>query len=333
MRTTGSSIMDTAVPQTPDNAPAAIRYAQFQTADPVAAQRFFDDAYESGWHLDWLADGSTLTHRRFDAGPVTVDEMLLDGRFGCEIQSPGPVVVIQPRAGSLVMAGEPMPIADTPLLATSELPCLLQATAAHFHVVRVESSLLRKIAVDRQVPLPQQLQFTSAHPSSRAVVRVWQLALDYVLASFGSAEVVHLPMIVNAGSQLLAAALLETFPSNVNAAEGLVDNPAAPPAFKNAVAFIQRHAGDGIGINDVAAAVSLTPRAVQYLFRQHLETTPTQYLRSVRLHRAHLDLMVGDRSNTTVAAIAQRWGFTHTGRFALLYREIYGQSPHSALRG
>jgi hypothetical protein len=32
-----------------------------------------------------------------------------------------------------------------------------------------------------------------------------------------------------------------------------------------------------------------------------------------------------------VTGIAARWGFAHTGRFAVLYRPMYGQSPHHTL--
>ena len=87
-----------------------------------------------------------------------------------------------------------------------------------------------------------------------------------------------------------------------------------------------------IGINDVAAAVHLTPRAVQYLFRRQLDTTPTEYIRRIRLGRAHQELLAATTSTSTVTEIAQRWGFAHTGRFAVLYRRSYGQSPHTTLR-
>jgi AraC-like DNA-binding protein len=56
------------------------------------------------------------------------------------------------------------------------------------------------------------------------------------------------------------------------------------------------------------------------------------YLRRVRLDHVHRDLRKGDRGSTTVTATAARWGFAHTGRFAVLYRETYGQSPHVTLR-
>ena len=139
-------------------------------------------------------------------------------------------------------------------------------------------------------------------------------------------------MVAAAAAPLLATALLECYPSNVTAQQDLLSDPAVPETLKDAVKFIHRHAASDVGVADVAAAVHLTPRAVQYLFRQRLHTTPTEYLRRVRLHRAHQDLMNGDRSGTTVTAVAQRWGFAHTGRFAVLYRQAYGQSPHTTLK-
>jgi transcriptional regulator GlxA family with amidase domain len=85
-------------------------------------------------------------------------------------------------------------------------------------------------------------------------------------------------------------------------------------------------------VADIADAVRVTPRAVQYMFRRHLDITPLQYLRRLRLHCAHQDLLAADPTIDTVAGIAARWGFAHTGRFAALYRQTYGQSPHTTLR-
>jgi transcriptional regulator GlxA family with amidase domain len=130
---------------------------------------------------------------------------------------------------------------------------------------------------------------------------------------------------------LLAGALLECYPSNVTE-QDLANDPALPETLKDAVGFIHRHAAEDVSINDIATAVHLTPRAVQYLFRRQLDTTPTEYLRKVRLHRAHQDLIAADRASATVTEISQRWGFAHTGRFAVLYRQTYGQSPHTTLK-
>ena len=108
-------------------------------------------------------------------------------------------------------------------------------------------------------------------------------------------------------------------------------NDATPTLLRRAMAYIDDRADTDIAIADVAAHVYATPRAVQYVFRRHLDTTPMKYLRRVRLDRAHRDLVQGDPTVTTVGAVAARWGFAHQGRFARLYRQIYGNSPHRTL--
>ena len=99
-----------------------------------------------------------------------------------------------------------------------------------------------------------------------------------------------------------------------------------------AKAFIDDNAHRDIALDDIANAVYVTPRSVQYMFRKHLDCTPIAYLRQVRLHHAHQDLLSGTRSTTTVTTVASRWGFGHAGRFAVYYRQVYGQSPHTTLR-
>src|SRR6478672_7521453 len=106
-----------------------------------------------------------------------------------------------------------------------------------------------------------------------------------------------------------------------------------PPMLRNAVAFIQENADADIGLDDIAAAVNVSPRSVQYAFRRNLGTTPLEYLRRVRLDRAHRDLKAADPARDTVTAIAGRWGFSHAGRFSLAYKAAFGTAPSDTLRG
>jgi transcriptional regulator GlxA family with amidase domain len=57
------------------------------------------------------------------------------------------------------------------------------------------------------------------------------------------------------------------------------------------------------------------------------------YLRATRLRRVHDELLASDPSVVTTAAVAQRWGFNHYGRFATAYRAQYGRGPGDTLRG
>jgi transcriptional regulator GlxA family with amidase domain len=98
---------------------------------------------------------------------------------------------------------------------------------------------------------------------------------------------------------------------------------ALPPLLRRAIAFIDDNAHTGIGLTDIAEAIHLTPRAVQYMFNRHVDTTPVTYLRRVRLDLAHRDLAAADPRSDTVTAIAARWGWAHPGRFSVVYKTIY----------
>ncbi|MCD2186887.1 AraC family transcriptional regulator [Actinomycetospora soli] len=112
-----------------------------------------------------------------------------------------------------------------------------------------------------------------------------------------------------------------------------VPGPAEPATLRRAVAYIDRHAAEDIGLTEIAAAARVTPRGLQATFRRHRDQTPLEYLRRVRLEGAHRDLGAADPTRgDTVAGVAARWGFAHPGRFSVLHRRVYGTSPGEMLR-
>ncbi|MCX6462812.1 MAG: helix-turn-helix transcriptional regulator, partial [Pseudonocardiales bacterium] len=142
------------------------------------------------------------------------------------------------------------------------------------------------------------------------------------------------PLIRAQAVRLLAATALDTFPHTALAAGQRGPGAADPSAVRRALAFIDEHAGDPIGVGDIADAARLGPRALQAAFRRHLDTTPSARLREVRLEGVHRDLQAADpTAGATVARIARRWGFAHLGRFAGLYRERFGCLPSRTLEG
>lgn len=82
---------------------------------------------------------------------------------------------------------------------------------------------------------------------------------------------------------------------------------------------------------EMAEKAGVSVRRLQEGFRQYVGRSPTEYLTDIRMVRARdelLDAPPGD----TVAAVALRWGFAHSGRFAAAYRTRFGTSPSAALR-
>jgi AraC-like DNA-binding protein len=93
------------------------------------------------------------------------------------------------------------------------------------------------------------------------------------------------------------------------------------------------NAAESISISDTAAAADVTPRALQYGFARHHDTSPTAYLRKVRLARAQRDPQAADPSTgATVADVAAQWGFSRPVRFTASYQRQYGVLPGQTLR-
>jgi AraC-like DNA-binding protein len=107
----------------------------------------------------------------------------------------------------------------------------------------------------------------------------------------------------------------------------------SPAVLRRAVAFIDEHADQDITVADIAATSFVSVRAVQLAFRGYMGTTPSEYLRKVRLERAHRDLSAADPARDSVTAVAYRWGFASASRFASYYRSAYGVTPSRTLRG
>ena len=103
-----------------------------------------------------------------------------------------------------------------------------------------------------------------------------------------------------------------------------------PPSLQRVIDHIEREPGADLSLTRLATAGGMGPRALQRNFREYVGVSPREYVRWVRLGRAHDDLAVG--AGGTVAEIAFRWGFTHVPRFAGAYRDRYGEAPSATLQ-
>ncbi|WFE59011.1 AraC family transcriptional regulator [Micromonospora sp. WMMD712] len=205
-------------------------------------------------------------------------------------------------------------------------------------VVAVELPLadVRRVAQERCGLAPVDLRFQGLLPVSPSAAQLWRNTTRYLTqvalpgAAFGTNALVQAE-----ATGLLVAVALATFPNTtMTEAPTRGAGAVAPAAVRRAVAHIEQYADQALTLTDVAVAAGLGARALQHAFRKYLDTTPTRYLRRVRLERVHSDLRAAEPgAGLTVAAAAARWGFAHLGRFATEYRRAYGQPPSQTLRG
>ena len=105
-----------------------------------------------------------------------------------------------------------------------------------------------------------------------------------------------------------------------------------PATIRDAVALLEAEPELPWTVTDLARRVEISTRGLQAGFARHVGVAPMAFLGRVRLGRAHLDLELADPARSSVADIAGRWGFTHLGRFAAVYRARYGCLPSQTLR-
>lgn len=283
--------------------------------------------------------GQPMTHERVDVGLFAIDDVRIPGEIEFSPDPLGRVIAMLASEGRVEgrcdgIKGEAS-AGEVGMVSQSDRPHYSRVEDLSVTSLLLDSATVASVASGVPVSQgPRTVRFDDFRPVNDASARLWMSTVEYVKSSVLADDALATPLVVGHASRLLAAVTVSTFPTAARVGESRFDRTDAKPILlRRAVDYMDRNADNDIALADVADAIHVTPRAVQYMFRKHLNTTPLQYLRELRLHRAHQDLVKGNRMDDTVTAIAARWGFMHSGRFAVLYREAYGQSPHTTLRG
>lgn len=94
--------------------------------------------------------------------------------------------------------------------------------------------------------------------------------------------------------------------------------------------YMRLNAGNAIGVSDVAEALGISMRSLQYGFRKHRQTHPLAVLQRMRLEGLREDILANP--SRSIADVAPRWGFTHLGRLSKQYQEAFGERPSVTAR-
>lgn len=108
-------------------------------------------------------------------------------------------------------------------------------------------------------------------------------------------------------------------------------SPALPYHVKRARDYMQAHADRPIALEALSTHAGCSIRTLQEGFRNALGSTPTAYLKSIRLDRVRQALLSAAPGDS-VTALALKWGFAHHGNFAKAYRAKFGIPPSVTLR-
>ena len=177
-------------------------------------------------------------------------------------------------------------------------------------------------------PLDQPLRF-ALRPFSPDLEQIWQNALTYLLKIGNSADLS--PAVKGAFDEFLLTALLHHHPHNYSEElAGTAPSPV-PSIVYRAERFIVDNADSPITVSDVAEHLGVSLRTLQSGFRTWRNSTPSAYLRHVRLRCAR-DELTRCEATTDVTQVALKYGFSHLGRFSAYYRSTFGELPSETAR-
>lgn len=171
--------------------------------------------------------------------------------------------------------------------------------------------------------------FDGPHPATPRAGATWLRVLGLVLA-YRDTGALGNELIRSSAFRLLSVSALEVFRLDGDRAALRASAERRQRVYRSAVEFFREYASLPITIEDAAeaAGASVTELVEAFHALHPDQTSPTVYLRSVRLGAAFADLRAGDpATGMTVAQVAHRWGFGSARQFASLFLDRYGVNP------
>lgn len=163
--------------------------------------------------------------------------------------------------------------------------------------------------------------------------REWRSSVELLAASMSSPDsLLSMPLMARAAVEYSVRGLLLSAPNNFSEELAGTVEAVGSAAVRRAVDFMESNAHLPLTLESVAADACVSARALQQGFRKHLDSTPMEHLRSIRLRKVRNELLSGTAS-TRINEVAARWGFPHPGRFAIHYAKTFGEHPSQTLKG
>ena len=321
--------------------PALEPHGVWAATNPAEAALFGQDVL--GSHRVHVTDGDIAAFEATFHGVLVRDVTLgyLDYSTAVRVEVralPHDVVVLVPANGTSIVTTRGMAVDCSPVRAAIPAPgqpMTLECDADTAHLVvriartAIDVHLSRLLGRSLDEPIEFEPEFDLSTGSSSR----WNFAVQMLHAElFDDSTLLHRGVGHGQLEEFVMSSLLYCQPSNHS--DRLARGTAPDrPTVNAACEFIERNLGHAITVHDIAAAAGVSVRTLQNQFSDDLDRTVTGYLRDRRLERARAELADAQPgSGATVTDVASRWGFTHLGRFAVMYRTRFGESPSQTLR-
>jgi AraC-like DNA-binding protein len=96
--------------------------------------------------------------------------------------------------------------------------------------------------------------------------------------------------------------------------------------------LLQANAERPLHMAELCAATGVSYWTLRACCQEHLGMSPKRYLLLRRIHLARRALRRANPGSITVTEVASNYGFWEFGRFSVVYRSLFGESPSTTLR-
>jgi AraC-like DNA-binding protein len=96
--------------------------------------------------------------------------------------------------------------------------------------------------------------------------------------------------------------------------------------------IVAMHSEWQLQIPELCTAIGVTERTLRACCAEFLAMSPNRYVRLMHLNMVRAALRRVDSPKTKVGDVARSYGFSELGRFAGLYRTMFGETPSTTLR-
>ena len=97
-------------------------------------------------------------------------------------------------------------------------------------------------------------------------------------------------------------------------------------------AFLKANPNKPLYLREICSAIRTPERTLRVACAEYLGVGPIRFLALRRMHLVRRALLQAIPSRTTVTEIANRHGFREMGRFAVNYRNLFGETPSTTLQ-
>ncbi|OWV69774.1 AraC family transcriptional regulator [Rhizobium sp. N122] len=194
------------------------------------------------------------------------------------------------------------------------------------------SIIAQTVAAVLETPLTGAMDLAPVVDRSTAAGQlIGGLAQTMIIGMRNDGPLLHSPIAMSNLIQAFADLVVRLVPHRLSHLLDKKIHLIAPRHVRRAMEFMHANIAQPLTMQSVAEAAGISIRALEVGFRAFKGTTPSAYLRTIRLQAVREDLR--DPSNRQpLRDICLKWGFFHLGRFAATYRAAYGENPSDTRR-